>query len=87
VRRCTLYGEEQHYEVTLWQAWPSSFPEHVDTLWAADHLDAIEQVMRIHGLSTVRRAAVTRCGVYAASRYIGVRLTDNGLRFLSYAKV
>jgi len=82
-----LHVDEQHYEVALWQAWPSSFSEHVDTLWAADHLDAIELVMCVHGLSTVRRAAVTRCGVYAASRYIGVRLTETGLRFLSYATV
>jgi hypothetical protein len=82
-----LCREEQHYEVALWREWPSLFPEHVDTLWAADHLDAIELVMRIHDLSTVKRAAVTLCGVCAASRYAGVRLAANGLQFRAYAIV
>jgi len=67
--------------------WPSSFPEHVDTLWAADHLDAIELVMRVHGLSMVARAAVTLCGVRSISRYTGVRLTSGGLQFRAYATV
>ncbi len=87
-RGCALYVEEQHYEVALWRAWPSLFPEYVDTLWAADHLDAIELMMRVHDLSAVRRAAVTRCGVSAISRYSGVRLTSDGLLYVrAYATV
>jgi hypothetical protein len=74
-----LVVDEQHYEVALWRAWPSLFPEHVDTLWASDYLKAIEWVMRLREVRFVAHVAVALCGAGGPARYERVCLAADGL--------
>ena len=69
------------YSVALWLCWPSLFPEYVENaVVAASDLQAIEQVMRSHGVDFVMRAAVRLTDGCMISRYVRVFLRASGVQ-------
>jgi hypothetical protein len=46
------------YDVALWRFWPSLFPEWTERVRAFSEHKAVYDLMRVHGVSFVEKAAV-----------------------------
>ena len=77
--------EHWHYDVAIWQVWPSLFPEYTGTIWASDHFEAIEWMMRIHEVHVALYVAVALCDAGGPARYRRVWLASDGLHVASPA--
>lgn len=60
------------YDVALWSFWPALFPEWTEEVQAYSSQSAIYELMRLHGLHFVEKAAVSDCNGSAMQRYYGV---------------
>ena len=56
------------YDVALWRFWPSLFPEWTEMVMAYSPQSALYDLMRLHGLRFVEKAAV-RSGTSSIQRY------------------
>ena len=75
--------EHWHYDVAIWRSWPSLFPEYTETIWASDHFEAVEWVMRLDGVYSAMRVAVALCDAGGPSSYERVWLATDGVHVAS----
>ncbi len=65
------------FDVALWRLWPDALPI-VEFIEAPSRVEALEQVMRMHGLFKCARAAVALCESGFIVRYDHPLLTAEG---------
>jgi hypothetical protein len=81
----SMYVEHWHYDVVIWLVWPSLFPEYTETIWASDHFEAVEWIMRLHEVYSAMRVAVALCDAGGPARYERVWLASDGVHVGSVA--